>query len=197
MICRILAVILLIILFPIFLLIALAIFIDDSSPVFFLQKRLGKKGQRFNILKFRTMRNNSQQEKIRWKKNNPNLWQEYNKNNFKLKNDPRINRTGALLRKFSLDELPQLINIIKGEMTFIGPRPILLREKTAYGKSFKIYKKLTPGITCLWQISGRSNTTFKKRIAYDRLYYQKKSLCLDFYILYKTISVVLKTKGSF
>ena len=181
---------------PVIILISVLILLFNGRPVFFVQKRIGYGGKSFRLYKFRSMMKDAYKQKIKWKQNNPELWAEYQNNNFKLKNDFRITKLGRFLRKTSLDELPQLFNIIRGEMNFIGPRPILLREKKYYGKSFKFYVKNIPGITGLWQVSGRSDTTFNDRIKYDRYYTSNKSFCLNFFILYKTIYVVLFRKGS-
>lgn len=191
-----LAVILFIILVPLFVLLSIAIIITSGRPIFFLQKRLGQGGQSFCMFKFRTMMLIAHREKIRWQRDKPELWAVYESNNFKLQDDYRVTKLGKFLRKTSLDELPQLINIIKGEMSFVGPRPILLREKKYYGADFKYYAKLKPGVTGLWQVSGRSSTTFKERVKYDVSYAKQKSLWFDLKIILKTIYVVLFCKNS-
>ncbi len=198
MISRFFAIILFILLFPLIFFISVLITIKDGFPVFFLQKRLGYQGKNFVCYKFRTMREGAAQEKIRWKKNNPEKWAEYEKNNFKLKNDHRVTTTGKFLRKTSLDELPQIFNIIGGTMNFVGPRPLLLREKKLYGKdNFKYYKKVKPGVTGLWQVEGRSETSFADRIALDIKFIKNNSAKQKFFILLKTIKVVLLGKGAF
>ncbi len=197
MLIRLLGVILFIIILPIMILISLLIIICDGKPIFFVQKRIGKNGKTFKIYKYRTMIINAQKLKTKWKKNDLKLWNEYEQNNFKLQNDPRITKSGRWLRKSSLDELPQIFNIIKGNMSFIGPRPIMLREKKYYGKSFRYYIKTTPGITGLWQISGRSDTKFKDRAKLDRYYISNKSLKINLWILYKTFLVILLKKGAY
>lgn len=197
MVQRILSLLLLPILLPVIILISLLIIISNGWPVFFMQKRVGKGGKIFILYKFRTMVKDAQKMKIKWQREKPELWQEYEKNNFKLKNDFRITKLGRILRLTSLDELPQIFNILKGEMKFIGPRPILLREKRYYGKSFSSYVKVKPGVTGLWQISGRSDTKFKDRVKFDRYYITNQSMKLDFYILFKTFYVILFSKGSY
>lgn len=193
---RFLAVILFVILAPLFALLSVAILITSGRPVLFLQKRVGQDGKNFCIFKFRTMIQNAHRDKIRWQRDKPELWASYVENNFKLEDDCRITKLGKFLRKTSLDELPQLINIIKGDMSFVGPRPILLREKKYYGKDFTYYTKLKPGVTGLWQVSGRSSTTFKERVQYDISYAKQKSLWFDLKIILKTIYVVLFCKNS-
>jgi len=167
------------------------------GSIFFVQTRIGKDGREFSMYKFRTMVEGADVIKQSWKNEAPELWAEYKNNNFKLKNDSRITKLGKILRKTSLDELPQIINIIKGDMNFIGPRPILPEERGDYGKSIKSYIKIKPGITCLWQVNGRSDTDFQDRVIYDRLYVIKRSFKLDFFILLKTVLVVLTGKGSY
>ena len=194
---RLFAIIIFILAFPFLFIIGILIIVTDGRPVLFKQKRIGKDGKIFTFFKFRSMYNNAQKEKIRWKKNNPELWEEYVKSNFKLKNDFRITKIGKILRKTSLDELPQLLNIIKGEMEFVGPRPILLREKKTYGKYFKYYIKVRPGITGLWQVSGRSSTSFIKRVACDVIYSKKKNLFFDICIICKTFLVVFHISKSY
>jgi len=135
--------------------------------------------------------------KIKWQRDNPELWKEYEKNNFKLKDDYRVTKLGKFLRMTSIDEIPQIINIIKGDMNFIGPRPILLREKQYYGKLYRYYIKAKPGVTGMWQISGRSDTTFNERVKFDRYYILNRSLRLDLCILLKTFYVTLFKKGSY
>ena len=124
-------------------------------------------------------------EKIYWEKNQ------------KLKNDPRITRVGYFLREYSLDELPQILNILKGEMSFIGPRPIVENEKNKYGDRFSYYKSVKPGLSGLWQVSGRNNTTYEERVELDYLYTKKMSFFLDVKIFFITILVVLMKKGAY
>ena len=117
--------------------------------------------------------------------------------NHKLKNDPRITKVGYFLREFSLDEIPQIINILKGDMNFVGPRPIVEKEVKKYGDAFNSYIKCKPGLTGLWQVSGRNNTTYKKRVELDLYYIKNKSIWLDLKILVKTIPTVFFRKGAY
>ena len=126
----------------------------------------------------------------------PEIQLEWDKNH-KLKNDPRITKAGYYLREFSLDEIPQIINILKGDMSFVGPRPIVEKEISKYGQYFENYKKCKPGLTGLWQVSGRNNTTYEKRVDLDMHYIKNKSFFLDVKILLKTIPVVLFRKGAY
>ena len=132
-----------------------------------------------------------------WESEKPELWQEYVTNNYKLKNDPRITKIGNLIRKTSIDELPQLLNVFLGDMSIVGPRPLLPGELVHYDKALDLYKKVRPGITGLWQISGRSHTTFDTRISLDRWYVRNWSLWQDFVILIRTVKVVLRSDGAY
>ena len=183
---------------PLFLLVAVANWLDDKGPPFYSQWRVGRDGRRFRCLKFRTMRVDADAMMAHWKRTNDPLWQEYERCNFKLKNDPRITRAGGFLRKTSLDELPQLINILKGEMSLVGPRPIMESEIAYYGiDALNCYTRVRPGITGLWQISGRSTTTFERRVELDLQYIKHWSLMADLGILFKTIPVVVFRKGAY
>ena len=190
------SIILIVILSPLFILIILSLLLFSSTNIFFSHKRIGKNGKYFNLYKFRTMKNSRDKilsnyfekypnEKIYWKKNQ------------KLKNDPRITRIGYFLRDYSLDELPQILNILKGEMSFIGPRPIVENEKDKYGDRFSNYKSVKPGLSGLWQVSGRNNTTYEERVELDYLYTKKMSFFLDVKIFFKTILVVLMKEGAY
>jgi Undecaprenyl-phosphate galactose phosphotransferase WbaP len=177
-------------------LIALWIRIDSPGGVFYRQVRLGRNGQAFNLLKFRTMHEHADQILIDQLAHNPTLkkeWDSYQK----LKNDPRITRVGKFLRKFSLDELPQLWNIARAEMSLVGPRPMLPDQRDLYGEAFGNYIQVAPGITGLWQVSGRNQTTFTRRAELDDEYIQCWSVWLDIYILFKTIKVVFWQKGAY
>lgn len=167
----------------------------DFSPIVFSQKRIGKNGQEFNFYKFRTMIPNADEVLFKMLKENKELAEEY-KLNKKLKNDPRITRIGKIIRKTSIDELPQMINIFFGEMSLIGNRPYLPRELEDMGDSYKDIIKTKPGLTGYWQVSGRSDTTFKKRLELEKYYSNHASLRLDIKIFFKTFKVVLCWKGS-
>ena len=157
----------------------------DFSSIFFTQDRIGKNGKTFKFFKFRTMVPNA--DKILFEL----LEKEY-KINKKLKNDPRITKAGKVLRKTSLDELPQLLNIFLGQMSFIGNRPYLPREKEDMGEYFDDIVKSKPGLTGYWQVMGRSDTTFEKRLKLESEYSKKMSLTLDIKIFFKTFLVILK-----
>jgi len=168
---------------------------EPSSSIFFRQKRLGKDNQVFTCYKFRTMYENSDMILEQYLKDNPDEIEYYNKYH-KYKNDPRITKIGRFLRKTSLDELPQLINVLKGEMSLVGPRPYMVEENQKIGKYSKTISKVKPGITGLWQVNGRSKLDFNSRIKLDVWYIRNWSLWLDIIILIKTVKVVLKKDGA-
>ena len=180
------------------LLIAVAILIkrENSGPVFFMQPRIGRNGTTFPFIKFRSMVTDADAALERWKQSHPHLWEKYRASNFKLADDPRVTRVGRWIRRTSIDELPQLWNVLRGDMSLVGPRPLLARELPDYGESITIYNAARPGLTGLWQISGRSSTTFEQRIAMDRWYVRNWSLWYDFVILVRTVRVVLKGEGA-
>ncbi len=181
-----------IILSPLFLIIAILIKIDSEGPVFFKHKRIGKNGKIIGIYKFRSMVINAE-ELI--KKFTPEQKAEYEKN-FKLDNDPRITKIGKFLRKSSLDELPQLINILIGNMSIVGPRPIVKKELEKYGKNKDKFLSVTPGLTGFWQASGRSDVSYDERIKMELYYVDNCSLWLDFKIILKTFVAVIKKEGA-
>ena len=183
---------------PLFILISLLIKLSSRGPIFFKQKRIGKNRKTFKCLKFRTMFPESEDMLQNLLSRNEELRIEYQKD-FKLKNDPRITPIGKFLRKSSLDEIPQFINVLKGEMSIVGPRPIVKKEVLKYGKSFKKAFSLRPGITGLWQVSGRNNLSYKKRIELDLIYAKDVSLVMDLRIIIRTIGVILfpKDRGAF
>jgi len=179
-----------------FFIIGLIIKIDDRGPIFYKHKRVGYEGKDLWIWKFRTMAYNADVMLEEHIKNNPKIHQEW-KENFKLKNDPRLTRIGKLLRRTSLDEVPQIINVLKGEMSLIGPRPIVQQEIPLYGSEFEIYKQVLPGITGLWQISGRSNLSYKDRVALDGYYIQNWSIWLDIHVLIHTALATIQGRGAY
>lgn len=187
------------ILTPIFLvlhaLIALAIKVDSKGPIFFKQHRLGRDDNDFLCYKYRTMHENSESLLQEYLKNNPSELEYYQKYH-KYKNDPRITKVGKFLRESSLDELAQIINIMKGEMSFVGPRPYMLNESDKLGSKQHMILKVHPGITGLWQVSGRNDLTFKERNDLEVWYIKNWSLWYDFVILIKTIKVVLLKIGA-
>ena len=188
----ILATIALIILSPIYLIIAIAVKIDSKGPVFFKHTRIGKNGKIIKIYKYRTMVANAE-ELI--KKFTPEQMKEY-KENFKLENDPRITKVGKFLRKTSLDELPQLLNIIQGDLALIGPRPVVKRELEKYGENTGKFLSVTPGLTGNWAASGRSNTTYEERMKMELWYVDNISFITDVKIFFKTIIAVIKKEGA-
>ena len=184
------------ILSPLFVFISLSLLLFSSSNIFFVHSRIGKDGKNFNLYKFRTMKHSRQKILAEYFNNYPKekiYWDE----NQKLKNDPRITRIGYFLREFSLDELPQIFNVLKGDMSFIGPRPILDSEKKKYDRNFDYYKKVKPGMSGLWQVSGRNDTSYDDRIKFDVEYIQKQSFILDLKIFLKTFYVVFTRKGAY
>lgn len=177
------------------LLIVIAIRLDSKGPIFYRQIRLGKDGKEFVCYKYRTMYENSNKLLERYLKQNPDEVAYY-KEFHKYKNDPRITRIGKFLRETSLDELAQVINVLKLEMSLIGPRPYMLEESCRLGNSKDFILKVKPGITGLWQVSGRNNLTFKERIELEVWYIKNWSLWADFVILIKTIKIVISRYGA-
>ncbi|EHR9038733.1 TPA: sugar transferase [Clostridium perfringens] len=182
----------LIIFLPILIIIAVAIKLDSKGPIVFGHIRIGKNGQEIKVYKFRSMVQNAQEV---FNNFTPEQKAEFNKN-FKLENDPRITRVGSFLRKTSLDELPQLWNIIKGDMSVVGPRPIVKKEIIKYGDSFGKVFSVKPGLTGYWQANGRSDTTYDERVDMDLYYVDNRSLGLDFKILIQTFVSVIKKEGA-
>lgn len=176
---------------PLLLLIALLIGLQDGFPVMFKQRRVGRGGQAFYIYKFRTMVKNAEEVL----KARPDLMEEY-RLFYKITNDPRISKLGQFLRKTSLDELPQLFNVLKGEMSLVGPRPIVEPELEKYGHCRDLYLAMKPGCAGLWQCSGRSETSYDERVQLDETYYMRSSLRYDVGILYKTFIAVVARRGA-
>lgn len=185
----------LLLLSPVFLATSLAIRKDSDGPAMFTQKRIGKNGKLFEIYKFRTMVPDADKKLYELLEQDEEAREEY-KINKKLKNDPRITKVGNFLRKTSIDELPQLINVLKGDMSLVGPRPYLPREIDDMGNYYDSIVESKPGITGLWQVSGRSNTTFEERLEYDLKYNEEKGFMYDMGLLTKTVGVVLKKDGA-
>jgi lipopolysaccharide/colanic/teichoic acid biosynthesis glycosyltransferase len=186
------AFILLILLSPFLVVISIAIRLDSSGPIIFLRRVLGVDGREFDALKFRTMIVNADE----WLQDHPELWAEYQAN-IKLKDDPRITRVGQWLRKLSLDELPQLVNVLRGEMSLVGPRMISPDELVKYGDVAQQRLTVRPGITGLWQVSGRQDVSYDERIRLDLAYINNWSIWLDLKILLQTIPTVLGRKGAY
>jgi len=184
-----------IILLPLLLLFALLIRLTSPGPVFYGHTRLGKGGNYFKAWKFRSMVVNGDEVLKRHLETNPAAREEWERNQ-KLRHDPRVTWIGRLLRVTSLDELPQLLNVIRDEMSLVGPRPIIKNEIPRYGDSIELYQKVAPGITGLWQVSGRNNTTYAERVAWDEYYVRNWSPWLDLHILIRTVDVVLRREGA-
>lgn len=186
---------LLIVFSPMLLITMFLIMKIDGAPILFGHYRVGKNGKLFRCWKFRTMRRDSEAVLADLLKNDPAARAEWARDQ-KLTNDPRITPIGHFLRKSSLDELPQLLNVIKGEMSLVGPRPVTVAELTRYGAARWHYISVAPGMTGLWQISGRNNTTYAERVAFDREYVESRSMLVDAAILIKTVRVVVFREGA-
>lgn len=183
---------------PLLLVICLLIKLEgDGGGIFFVQRRVGKGAREFPCIKFRTMRADAEEILKRWQRQGSPMYAEYVASNFKLRNDPRITKIGRCLRRTSLDELPQLINVLMGDMSLVGPRPLLAREIGDYGTTISLYRQLRPGITGLWQISGRSRTTFAERAMADEWYVKNWSVWYDIVILFKTVDVLVRRDGAY
>jgi exopolysaccharide biosynthesis polyprenyl glycosylphosphotransferase len=180
------------ILSPVFLMIAMLIVMTSPGPAIFRQTRCGKDGRQFTCYKFRTMVTDAELIKLQLLHLN-----EVPGPVFKIRRDPRVTSLGRWLRKFSLDELPQLYNVLRGEMSLVGPRPALPEEVRRYSAEQRIRLLVKPGLTCLWQISGRSNVPFEQWVRLDAEYVQRQSLWLDLRILLRTIPAVLTGRGAF
>lgn len=181
---------------PLGLALGLLIKLDSKGSPIYRQERIGKDGKPFMIYKFRTMVDNADELLAKYLRENPELAAEWEKNH-KLKDDPRLTRIGHFLRKTSLDELPQILNILQGDMTMVGPRPIVESEKAKYGRFLDEYCEVRPGLTGLWQTSGRNDTTYSQRVAYDHYYINHWTIWLDFWILGKTIPVAIIGRGAY
>tara|TARA_B100002051_G_C16741907_1_gene644838 strand:- start:950 stop:1603 length:654 start_codon:yes stop_codon:yes gene_type:complete len=184
--------------FPLFLIIILLVKFSSRGPIFYQQKRIGLHNKPFYCLKFRTMHPEAEDLLKNLLEKNKEIKLEYEKNH-KIKNDPRITPIGKFLRKTSLDELPQLINVLRLEMSIVGPRPIVKAEIKKYKNNFKKVISIKPGITGLWQVSGRNNLSYKKRVFLDLLYVKDINLLLDIRIIIRTIGVIFfpGDKGSY
>ncbi|MGV3484531.1 MAG: undecaprenyl-phosphate galactose phosphotransferase WbaP [Planctomycetaceae bacterium] len=184
------------VLLPLLLLVSIAVAVTSRGPIIYGHRRIGLGGEHFMSFKFRTMVKDADLVLEQYLAANPELREEWQRDH-KLKKDPRITCIGSFLRKSSLDELPQLFNVLRGEMSLVGPRPIVDAEIEKYGDAFETYRRVRPGITGLWQISGRNNTTYSERIAYDRFYVRNWSPWFDLYILIRTVKTVLLREGAY
>ena len=183
----------LILLTPVFLVLMLAIYIEDGCPFFFVQQRVGLNGRIFNFYKFRSMVKNAEKLKDQLLKQN----ESGDGVIFKMKHDPRITRVGGFLRRFSVDEFPQFFNVLKGDLAIVGPRPPVPREVAQYTLEERKRLHIKPGLTCLWQIQGRSEIPFKEQVRLDLQYIQSQSLRKDLWIMLKTVPAVLLGRGAY
>jgi undecaprenyl-phosphate galactose phosphotransferase len=183
-------------LLPVLGAIALLVKLTSRGPVVFAHTRIGRGGRPVRVLKFRTMRKDSQAALREYLAKNPEAKKEWEET-FKLQNDPRVTRIGKFLRNTSLDELPQLWNVIRGEMSVVGPRPIVNEEIVRYGSYFKFYAAVKPGITGLWQVCGRNDTTYEQRVRIDEYYVRNWSPWLDLYVLARTAITLIRRTGAY
>lgn len=181
---------------PLFLMIVLAIKSHDGGPALFAQRRVGHRGAFFRCFKFRTMVVDAQQRLEELLASDPLARAEWARDQ-KLRDDPRVTWLGRFLRKSSLDELPQLINVIRGEMSLVGPRPIVADEISKYATGFRHYCSVPPGITGLWQVSGRNDVSYRRRVAMDILYARRRCLAANLAIIALTVPAVLLRRGSY
>jgi lipopolysaccharide/colanic/teichoic acid biosynthesis glycosyltransferase len=180
---------------PLFVLLPLAILLESPGPIFFLHRRLGQNGSVFWMFKFRTMVDGADRILSKLLDSDPEARQEFAEN-YKLKNDPRVTRLGRFLRRSSLDELPQIINVLKGDISWVGPRPIVVAEIKKYGHHAAGLLRMKPGITGLWQANGRSDLPYENRVRLDMQYMEKASIWLDCKIMLRTVLVVIKRTGA-
>lgn len=197
-----LAAFLIVLFFPVMLAVALAVALTSPGPIFFYQERLGRFGAPFRIIKFRSMYTRKHKDNVFEINGHHRRSEAEHKNEaaYPLNKDvpdPRITPVGRIIRKLSLDELPQLFNVLLGDMSLVGPRPIVKAEVSLYGQHFAYYDLFRPGITGLWQVSGRSDVGFERRVLFDRDYASKWSCLLDFKILTQTIPAVVTMRGAY
>jgi exopolysaccharide production protein ExoY len=185
----------LIVLAPVMLAVALAVKVQDGGPVLFVQSRVGRGGVEFKFLKYRTMVTDGPALLERLIRDNPELAREWREKQ-KLVRDPRVTMIGGFLRRSSLDELPQLVNVLLGDMSIVGPRPMLREQVAAYGPVYERYCRARPGITGLWQVSGRNETTFSRRSDLDQAYLRAWSIRGDLFLILRTFDVVLRQRGA-
>jgi exopolysaccharide production protein ExoY len=181
---------------PFLILLSIALQIDSPGRLFFLQERVGHRGNRFRCIKFRTMREDAEQILEELLAACPSARREWEQDH-KLRNDPRVSGLGVLVRKLSLDELPQLINILRGEMSVVGPRPIVSAEIPKYGRFFRDYCSVKPGLTGLWQVSGRNDVTYDQRVQMDSDYAYRATFMFDLQIIAKTLPAVIAARGAY
>lgn len=185
----------LIIFSPVYLLLALLIALASPGPVFYVQERVGKDYRRFGCLKFRTMVENADEVLVEMMSTYPQIRQEF-EDNFKLKQDPRITWIGRFLRLTSLDEFPQFWNVLKGDMSVVGPRPLVPEELPKYGRHIDKVLMIRPGLTGLWQVSGRNDIPYPRRVQIDVYYVNFRTFWMDLWVIFKTIGVVIFPKNN-
>ena len=183
-----------IILLPLFLVLAILIKIDSKGKVFYMHKRIGKNGKIIYLYKFRSMYSDAD-ERLKEMLKDPKIKEEWEEN-YKIDNDPRITRVGKILRRTSIDELPQLLNIIKGDMSIVGPRPLVEDEIKKYGKNKEKFLSVTPGLTGWWACNGRSCRTYKDRMKLELYYVDHRSLWLDIKVIFMTVGAVIRGHGA-
>jgi Undecaprenyl-phosphate galactose phosphotransferase WbaP len=181
--------------FPVYLLLAACIYISSPGPVFFSHQRVGRNRRSFGCMKFRTMVPNADRKLQEVLDRSPELRQEFEET-FKLRNDPRVTWIGKFLRKTSLDELPQFINVLKGEMSVVGPRPLVQGELERYGQDIDCVLSVKPGVTGLWQVSGRNDISYEARVKLDVSYVSRCNLWMDLSLILKTVGVVVSPKNN-
>jgi len=181
---------------PLLLIVMVLVWAQDGGPVIFAHSRIGRNGQAFKCLKLRSMRMDADVQLARILATDPEARAEWDRDQ-KLRNDPRITKIGRFLRRSSIDEFPQLVNVLKGEMSLVGPRPIVKAEVARYGRRFQDYARVKPGITGLWQVSGRNDTSYRRRVALDVMFSRAYSAALYYRILIMTVPAVLFSRGSF
>jgi exopolysaccharide production protein ExoY len=180
---------------PLLLVVGLLL-VRDHGPIIYSHSRTGRHGKTFGCLKFRTMVPNADKVLRDLLRQDPELQREWNRDH-KLRNDPRVTTLGRFLRRTSLDELPQLWNVLKGDMSLVGPRPVVRDEWQRYGRHLDTYLAAKPGVTGLWQVMGRNDSCYRRRVALDSYYVRKRSLLLDIFILLRTVKVVLYGRGAY
>jgi len=180
---------------PVYLILASLIALSSEGPIFYVQERIGQNYKPFNCIKFRTMVSNADEVLMQMMETSPQLRQEF-ESSFKLKKDPRITKIGQFLRITSLDEFPQFWNVLKGDMSVVGPRPLVAEELPKYGDHIEQVLTIRPGITGLWQVSGRNDIPYPRRVQIDLHYVKSRTLWLDLWIILKTIDVVIMPKNN-
>ncbi len=180
---------------PFFVVVGALLFIFNGSPILYKHERIGQGKKKFGVLKFRTMVRDADLRLRELLESDPEARAEWDRVR-KLQNDPRVSGIGRFLRKTSLDELPQLINVLRGDMSLVGPRPIVEDEVADYGSYFYEYQSVQPGITGMWQVNGRSSTTYEERVALDVEYYRTRSFLLDVSLILRTVPIVLLRRGA-